>query len=434
MFFRYVVAHFLLTVARFLRYIMVFMDAIQYTPPFNWMSYNEKEIFRELTDAKAAIIVLQTIPYQRRWVEELQKVQLKMEVAGTSRIEGADFAANELEVALRAQTPEQLITRSQKQANCAVKTYRWIAELPDDLPITTSLVCEIHKRIVTGCDDDHCAPGKIRPKDQNVTYGAPIHRGAIGGPECEGALQQLTAVAQSSFHSHDTVIQALALHYHFAAIHPFQDGNGRTARALEALVLQRAGLKDALFIAMSNFYYDEKRSYLESLNEAGDHRHDLTSFLKFGLRGIAMQANRLAQLIKREVSKQIFRNLMHDLFIRLESTRKRVIVKRQLLLLEKLLSIDGKIKLDELASQVLGHYKTRKEPLNALIRDLSRLMALGAINIERENPHDTKSKKMMLFVSVRLEWPSKITETEFFAHLDQLPKSKTHGFLSDVVP
>jgi Fic family protein len=38
------------------------------------------------------------------------------------------------------------------------------------------------------------------------------------------------------------VIQALALRYHFAAMHSFMDGNGRTARALEALMLQRVGL------------------------------------------------------------------------------------------------------------------------------------------------------------------------------------------------
>jgi len=281
------------------------MDAIQYSLPLSWLVYDKMEIFQELTDAKAAILALKTIPYQRRWVEELQKVQLKMEVAGTSRIEGADFAANELEIALRAQTPEQLMTRSQKQANCAISTYNWIAKLPDDRPVTVALINEIHERIVTGCDEDHCAPGKVRARDQNVTYGAPIHRGAIGGPDCEDALQKLTAVVQSSFQAHDAVIQALALHYHFAAIHPFQDGNGRTARALEALMLQRSGLKDALFIAMSNFYYDEKRSYLESLNAVGDSNHNLTAFLKFGLRGIALQANRLAQLIKAEVSKQI---------------------------------------------------------------------------------------------------------------------------------
>lgn len=50
-------------------------------------------------------------------------------------------------------------------------------------------------------------------------------------------------------------------------MHPFLDGNGRTARAVEALMLQRAGLRDALFIAMSNYYYDEKTVYLAALAE-----------------------------------------------------------------------------------------------------------------------------------------------------------------------
>jgi Fic family protein len=41
-------------------------------------------------------------------------------------------------------------------------------------------------------------------------------------------------------------------------MHPFLDGNGRTARALEALMLQRTGLRDTLLIAMSNYSYEQK--------------------------------------------------------------------------------------------------------------------------------------------------------------------------------
>ena len=50
-------------------------------------------------------------------------------------------------------------------------------------------------------------------------------------------------------------------------MHPFLDGNGRTARALEALMLQRTGLRDTLFIAMSNYYYEHKINYLNALND-----------------------------------------------------------------------------------------------------------------------------------------------------------------------
>lgn len=398
------------------------MSAVQYALPAFWIKYKKDEIFQEITDAKAAVMALKTIPFQRRWVEELQKIQLKMEVSGTSKIEGADFAANELEVAIGAETAEELRTRSQKQANAAVRTYKWIATIPDDVPVDGELICGIHRRIVTDCDDDHCPPGKIRWRDQNVSFGTPKHRGAVGGKECEEAFAQLATEMQTHFKEHDPLIQALALHYHFAAIHPFLDGNGRTARALEALMLQRAGLRDSLFIAMSNYYYDEKQAYLNALAAVRANDNDLTPFLKFGLRGVALQSNRLTALIRNEVSRQIFRNLMHELFIRLENTRKRVIVKRQLILLERLLNTDGKIEFLQLAESLRDTYEKRKIPLRAIVRDINRLQALGALRVEK--------KGEQYFVSIRLEWPSMITENEFFNKIAAMPKSKTYGFLS----
>ena len=60
-----------------------------------------EEVAHRLLDAKAAILALRAIPFQRRWVTELQAIQLKMEVAGTSRIENAEFVGDELEVAFR---------------------------------------------------------------------------------------------------------------------------------------------------------------------------------------------------------------------------------------------------------------------------------------------------------------------------------------------
>ena len=57
-------------------------------------------------------------------------------------------------------------------------------------------------------------------------------------------------------------------------MHPFLDGNGRTARALEALMLQRAGLRDTAFVAMSNDYYEEKQGFLSILAEVRQKRHD----------------------------------------------------------------------------------------------------------------------------------------------------------------
>jgi len=135
------------------------MSTIQYITPTVWIKYKKEEIFQEITDAKANVLALKAIPFQRRWVEELQKIQLKMEISGTSQIEGADFAANELDVAIKAESAEQLRTRSQKQAKAAVDAYREIAKVPDDFPINADLIYGIHRAIVTNCDDDHCPPG-----------------------------------------------------------------------------------------------------------------------------------------------------------------------------------------------------------------------------------------------------------------------------------
>lgn len=402
-------------------------EPIKYTLPENWIAYERAAIVDELTSAKASVLALKTIPFQRRWVEDLQKIQLKMEVEGTSKIEGADFAGNELNAALKAETPEALRTRSQKQANAAVRTYIWLAKLPNDQPINGELISEIHRGIVTDCDDDHCAPGILRGPDQNVTFGVPKHRGVPGGRECREAFEKFALQLQTTYPSHDRIIQALAAHYHFAAMHPFLDGNGRTARALEALMLQRAGLKDSLFIAMSNYYYDEKRQYLESLAAVRAGSHNLTPFLKFALRGVALQSDRLTQLIRNEVSKQIFRNLMHELFTRLQSTRKRVIVKRQLTVLEKLLDIEDRVEFIKLSELLKDEYHTKKAPLLALARDLNRLEDLGAIKIITER---LESKKPVFYIQVSLDWPSTITETEFFSRLEKLPKSKTYGFLA----
>ena len=403
------------------------MEAIKYALPTNWIKYERADLFEELSDAKAAVLALKTIPFQRRWVQEIQELQLKMEVGGSSGIEGAEFAGDELDEAMRAADPTDLLTRSQKQANAMAKVYKWISGIPDDRPINEELICSIHRAAVTGCDDDHCSPGRIRESDHNITFGIPKHRGATGGEETASALQKLTTQALTTFRGHDPLIQALAFHYHLAAIHPFGDGNGRTARVIEALLLQRASLKDSLFVAMSNYYNEEKTTYLSSLAAVRAKGHDLTPFLKFGLKGIAIQSGRLTKLIKNQVSKEIFRNLMHELFARLQSTRKRVIVRRQLMLLEKLLNTPGEIELFQLAEVTKEDYKSRKMPIDAYLRDVSRLWGLEAIHVHREGT-DTKNYKW--YLSVNLDWPTTITETEFFARLSRLPKSKMYGFLS----
>jgi Fic family protein len=399
---------------------------IRYELPKRWTLFDPGRVQTALVEAKAAVRVLQMLPYQRSWVDKLQEMQLKREVAGTSRIEGAEFTEKELDEAIRSDvTPGELITRSQRQAHSAMQAYRWIGNLPGDRPISSDLIREVHRRIVTGCDDDHCPPGVLRGRDHNVTFGVPMHRGVEGGPVCEEAFASLLQAFQKEIQELDPLLQALALHYHLAAMHPFLDGNGRTARAAEALILQRAGLTDRAFIAMSNYYYDEKPEYLHVLSETRAGGHDLTPFLLFGLRGIRRQCEILTAEIRKQMQKALYRDTMYNLFGRLKTKRRRVIGERQIEILKVLLSED-RIDPVEIYYKIQRLYAPVKDSSTAFLRDLWGLSEINAINLNFQFDPERLNERS---VSINLNWPQEIDESEFLRRIRTMPKGRTFKFL-----
>jgi Fic family protein len=397
---------------------------VQYRQPSNWIYYDPAAIVTELTAAKASVLALTLIPYQRTWAEALQAMELKREVAGTSKIEGAEFTDKELDEAISGKASDEDMTRSQRQARAAIKTYRWIERLPHDRPIDAALIKEIHRRIITGCDDDHCPPGEFRGDGQNVTFGRPRHRGVDGGNQCTSSVNRLIGALNQEYRGHDQLLQALAIHYHFGAMHPFYDGNGRTARALEALMLQRAHLKDTLFIAMSNYYYDEKNAYLDALSKVREKNFDLTPFLKFALRGIDLQCKRLLREIRAHVQKSLFRDVMGKMYGRLHSSRKRALAFRQCEILTKLLDMDAPIEYRDLFKLVEKDYMPLSAPMRAYVRDLNGLGNLRAILITKEEAGPR------FMVHARLEWATEVTDTEFYKQINKLPAAKTKLMVS----
>jgi Fic family protein len=394
----------------------------RYELPQNWLNYDFRPVVGLLTEAKAAMLSLINIPYQRSWVEALQAIQLKREIAGTSRIEGADFTDRELDLAL-SEDPDQLLTRSQRQAHAAMKAYKWITGLPKDRPVDCQLIKEVHGLVVRGADCDHCPPGVLRKRGENVTFGVPPHRGCEGGEECELAFDSLCEALRREFTGHDLLIQALALHFHFAAMHPFLDGNGRTARAVEALMLQRAGLTDHLFIAMSNYYYDEKTAYLCALSEVKPPHYDLTPFIAFGLKGIKLQCERLFLEIKTHLSKAIFRDTMYDLFGRLKSGRKAVLARRHIKILNLLLTRPCMNQF-EFWPAIAPFYSSLKASQKAAVRDVVYLLNLKAVSLKQFDNLNWEFR-------INLDWPQEITSNGFMENMKKLPKAKSFPFCSE---
>ena len=235
----------------------------------------------------------------------------------------------------------------------------------------------------------------------------------------------MSTAIRTVFRDHDPLVQAIGLHYHLAAMHPFLDGNGRTARALEALMLQRTGLRDTRFIAMSNYYYEEKSGYLTALADTRAADHDLTPFLKFALKGIEIQCRRLLGEIREQVARALFRNTVTDLFGRLKSPRKRVISARHVQLLNLLLE-EEEMTLGEIQHRT-AHLYSLKNPHKALARDLNYLIALRTLSVTRLDPATTS-------VTINLQWPTQITEAEFFRLVKALPKPESAAAARHVGP
>lgn len=388
-----------------------------YARPLQWIRFDASRILQPLADAKAAVYALAHTPFQRSWVERLQAAQIRIEIAGTLRMEGAEFSDQELDTAIRAEAGEELLTRSQRQARAAAHAYAWIARLTADRPLTNALIRDIHRQVVTGCDDDGCEPGALRGRGENVTFGTPPHGGSEGGPECLAAFDGLVAALLHQFRDHDPLIQAVAAHYHLAAMHPFRDGNGRTARVFESLLLQRAGLRSHAFIAMSNYYFENKTRYFRTLAEVRAAGHELSAFLDFGLTGIATQCRRLLADVRREMQKALFRNTMYELFNGLENTRKRAMGARQLRILDALLE-SGEVASEQLWRRVSAAYAPLKSPAKIYARDLVALSSVRAITVRK---HDTSGAAPRSLVRANLEWPAEVTEAEFLRRLSRLP-------------
>ena len=88
-------------------------------------------------------------------------------------------------------------------------------------------------------------------------------------PEGDGRLRELLANWERFANAEDDIdplVRMAILHYQFEAIHPFLDGNGRTGRILNILILIQAGLLDIPTLYLSRYIVRTKVDYYRLLS------------------------------------------------------------------------------------------------------------------------------------------------------------------------
>jgi Fic family protein len=111
----------------------------------------------------------------------------------------------------------------------------------------------------------------------------------------------------------DTIVQAVVTHMYIAWIHPFSDGNGRTARLVEFYLLIRAGVPDIASHVLSNFYNLTRSEYYRQIDKA-IRQNDITDFLFYAIRGFTDGLVEVLDLIQENQLIVTWRNYIFGIF------------------------------------------------------------------------------------------------------------------------
>jgi Fic family protein len=127
--------------------------------------------------------------------------------------------------------------------------------------------------------------------------------------------------------STDLVLKAGVAHLWFVTIHPFDDGNGRIARAIADMVLARSEHSPQRFYSMSAQIRQERKSYYEILEATQKGELDITRWLEWFLECLGRAFNRAETILATVLSKARF----WESFAAVElNERQREIVNRLL--------------------------------------------------------------------------------------------------------
>ncbi len=153
--------------------------------------------------------------------------------------------------------------------------------------LSPEAVLELHRIVTEGTLDDPSAAGRLQqPGEPRVAVydrddGHPIHRPPPAGqlPERMRLLCEFANEDEDGSRFVHPVVRAILLHFWLAYDHPFEDGNGRTARILFFWSMRSQGYWLAEYLPISRFIRMAPAQYARAFMEAETDNGDTTYFL-----------------------------------------------------------------------------------------------------------------------------------------------------------
>lgn len=266
-----------------------------------------------LTAIERARGFLEAATLSQEWLEKMQNKVLVLEAHHTTHIEGTQLTLEESEQLWQGQ---HLVDVNPDDAR-ELLNYRQAFELVsnyvgDGEPITEGLIREIHKRLVQGVRGDSARPGVYR-NIQNYVVNSKTKEVIYTPPPVYEILHMMQALVDwlnQEEDIHPVLISGIA-QFQLVHIHPFLDGNGRTARLLATLCLYRKGYDFKKLFTISEYYDRNRSDYYKAIQSVRENDMDMTQWLEYFSAGLAIQLREIKDLGKQAIKQSLLTKQYH---------------------------------------------------------------------------------------------------------------------------
>ncbi len=302
----------------------------------NW-HIDESTLFI-LGQCEAIIRIISAAPLEPETRRKLLLVSMRKGAQATTAIEGNTLSDEEvIKIDEGGNLPPSKEYLQKEVQNVIAALNLILSEVVidgKDHLITPDLIKSFHSYIGKDLGDHFRAvPGQFRTAGHDVIVGS--YKPPLG-KDVVSLVVRLCDWLKESFHYEDgkqhfieQVLQAIVTHVYIAWIHPFDDGNGRTARLIEFYLLLRAGLPDIASHILSNHYNGTREEYYRQLAQAGKEKN-LSRFISYAVLGFRDGLNEVLDVVQKNVLKTAWRNYIYEaLDSRKAKGKTRVIVKRR---------------------------------------------------------------------------------------------------------
>ena len=243
-------------------------------------------------------------------VERLTHSVIVTSTGASNRIEGNRMNDDEVEALYRNLRIRKFRSRDEQEVAGYLEMLELILASHDDMAVTESLILQLHRDTLKHSDKDEgqrgrykLGPNRVEAKDQS---------GNLVGVLFEPTPPHLTEKemrdlvgwwgwAEASGFKHP-LIRIANFVFEFLAIHPFQDGNGRTSRLLTNLMLLQKGYGFAALVSHEGLIEARKADYYLALNRTQtswkSDEEDITPWLLYFLEIVKAQAEETLRILE----------------------------------------------------------------------------------------------------------------------------------------